>query len=165
VQVGDRFVPPRIFVHSRIANVPDLKMKIEVREGIPVVTEVTLQARPDGPEVRRRHLDALALDDLLEQIVAACSVKDADGTGRTLIPDMDRGAALRNVRGARSGRTRISQERLLKAAEIYREHVDGRPTEAIARAFGVSHRTAARYVQHARKSGLLSPTTPGKKKA
>jgi DNA-binding transcriptional regulator LsrR (DeoR family) len=73
--------------------------------------------------------------------------------------------ALANVRRARSGRPCISRERLQKVAEIYREHIDDRPTEAVSRTFGISHRTAARYVQQARESGLLPDTTPGKRKA
>jgi transposase-like protein len=50
-------------------------------------------------------------------------------------------------------------------ADIYRQHIDDRPTEAVSRAFGKSHRTAARWVQQAREAGLLPDTTPGKRKA
>ena len=141
-------------------------MTIEVRQGIPVYTEVTLQARPDGPEVRRRDLD-LPLDRWLELIVAACSLVGAvDASGRTtLVQPIEDRAALMNVRRARSGRPRIPQERLEKVADVYREHIEDRPTEAVSGAFGVSHRTAARYVQQAREGGLLPDTTPGKRKA
>jgi hypothetical protein len=169
VQVGDRWVPPRIIVHSPgSAKEPDLRMTIEVRQGIPAWTEVTLQARPDGPEVRRRDLD-LPLDGWLEQIVAACSLSavavDASGQWTTLVQPIEDRAALMNVRGARSGRPRIPQERLQEVADVYREHIEDRPTEAVSRAFGVSHRTAARYVQQARGADLLPDTTPGKRKA
>jgi Family of unknown function (DUF6214) len=169
VQVGDRWVPPRIIVHSAgSANEPDLRMMIEVRQGIPVYTEVTLHARPDGPEVRRRDLD-IPLDGWLEQIVAACSLIargiDASGNWTTLVQPIEDRAALTNVRRARSGRPRIPQERLQEVADVYREHIEERPTEAVSRAFGVSHRTAARYVQQAREAGLLPDTTPGKRKA
>jgi hypothetical protein len=51
------------------------------------------------------------------------------------------------------------------SAKIYRQHIDDRPTEAVSRAFGKSHRTAARWVQQAREAGLLPDTTPGKRKA
>lgn len=167
VQVGDRWIPPEILVTSRTAAEPDLIAKIEVRKGIPVYTEVTLRARPDGPEVRSRNLD-LPLDDWLEQIVAACSfVGNVDNSGRltSLVRPVQDGGALANVRRARSGRPRKSHEHLQKVAEIYREHTQERPTEAVMRAFGTSYRTAARDVQKAREAALLPPTTPGKRKA
>jgi hypothetical protein len=168
VQVGDRWIPPEILVTSRTDSEPDLMMKIEVRKGIPVWSEVTFRARPDGPEVRKRDLD-IPLDDWLELIVAACSmsVGSVDSTGRatSLLRPIEDPAALTNVRRVRSGRPRIAHEHLQKVAEIYREHIEGRPTEAVSRAFGVSHRTAARHVQQARDAGLLTGTTPGKRKA
>lgn len=167
VQVGDRWIPPEILVTSRTATEPDLVAKIEVRKGIPVYTEVTLRARPDGPEVRSRNLD-LPLDDWLEQIVAAWShVGGIDSAGRltTLIQPLQDPGALTNVRRVRSGRPRKSDEHLHKVAEIYREHEQQRPTEAVMRAFGTSYRTAARDVQKARIAGILPATTPGKRKA
>jgi hypothetical protein len=115
----------------------DLEMKIEVRQGIPVYTELTLRARPDGPEIRDKDLESLYLGEWLEEIVAGCSWTLPTESGRTLI----------------------------LVAEVYREHVSERPTEAVSRVFGVSHRTAARYVQQARESGHLPETTPGKRKA
>jgi hypothetical protein len=54
--------------------------------------------------------------------------------------------ALRDIQRIRSGRSRMSVERLQKIADVYRQHVDDRPTEAVARAFGVSHRTSFIYV-------------------
>src|SRR5215207_1996697 len=86
VEIGDRRrVPREILVQIRGGkNEPDLGMKIEVREGIPQWVEVTLRARPDGPEVRDKHLAAIHLGDWLNQVVAACSLGlsgvDPDGT-------------------------------------------------------------------------------------
>jgi hypothetical protein len=169
VVVGDRLVPSEISVEIRGGtSEPDLSMKIEVRQGIPVWTEVTLRARPDGPEVRDKDLSHVNLNGWIEQIVAACSYRYSGGAasghefwGR---PADDQGE-LANVRRVRSGRTRVSAERLRKVAEIYRDHFTERPTDSVARSFGVSHRTAARYVQQARSAGFLPPTDPGKKKA
>ncbi len=143
-------------------------MKIEVRQGIPVCTEVTLTARPDGPEVRDKDLEYLRLSDWLEQIVALASMKYSGsfpGGVTGWAKPVDDYTALRDIRRHRSGRPRMSRERLQKIADVYREHFDSRPTDAVRRAFGVSDRTAARYVDHARKAGLLPSTTPGKKKA
>ena len=60
--------------------------------------------------------------------------------------------------------TAISAPALAGAMMDHSAHFD-RPTEAVARSFGVSHRTAARYVQQARAAGHLPKTDPGKKKA
>jgi len=168
VQVGDRRIPRAIFVQIRGGeNQPDFAMKIEVREGIPQWVEVQLQARPDGPEVRDKDLATIRLGDWLEQIVAMCSLKySGTGPGWTSWskPVVDR-TAVPDIRRALSGRPRtVTPERLQKVAEIYRQHFEQRPTEAVARSFGVSHRTAARYVQQARSAGLLPETEPGKKK-
>jgi hypothetical protein len=168
--VGDRKIPAEIFVHVQGGlSEPDFSMKIEVRQGIPVCTEVTLTARPDGPEVRDKDLKYLHLSDWLENIVARASMKsggvpDDPATWGWGKPVKD-STALADIRRVRSGRSRMSRERLEKVADVYRQHVDARPTEAVARAFGVEHRTAARYVQQARAADLLPPTTPGKKKA
>ena len=166
---GDRIVPSEIFVEIQGGlSQPDLSMKIEVRQGVPVCTEVCLRSRPDGPEVREKDLAQIRLS-WLDQIVAQASMKFTgvpgqwgSGWGKPV----DDKSALADIRRIRSGRSRsVSQERLSKVAEIYREHVNDRPTQAVSRAFDVSHRTAARYVQQSRELGLLPPTVPGKKKA
>lgn len=51
-----------------------------------------------------------------------------------------------------------------RVAEIFREHVGGAPTQAVAALLGVASRTAARRVQQARDAGLLPATKQGKKK-
>jgi hypothetical protein len=166
VQVGDRWVPSEILVTSRTENEPDLTMKIEVRKGVPVYTEITFRARADGPEVRKRDLD-LPLEEWLQQIIAACSMTgsaDADGRWTTLLQPIEDPGAVTNARRVRAGRPRSSDERLQKVADIYRENIDGRPTEAVKDAFGYGHRHAARLVQQARAAGLLPETTPGKRK-
>ena len=159
VQVGDRRVPKNILVEiDGGANQPDYSMRIEVRKGIPRWAEVTLRARPDGPEVRDKDLGVFRLSDWLERIVAMCST--AHGS-----KPVDDWTALADIRGATTGRPRISRERLQQVAEIYRDHFDDRPTEAVATAFNKDRRTAARYVRLARDAGFLPDTTKGKKKA
>jgi hypothetical protein len=167
VELGDRrLVPREIFVHIRGGKKePDILMKIEVREGIPRWAEVALRARPDGPEVRDRDLSAIRLNDWLERIVAMASTVAPGGDTVWSKPEDDRTAAA-DIRRAVSGRPRtVTPELLQKVAAIYRQHFDKGPTEAVKRSFGVSHRTAARYVQQARAAGHLPETDPGKKKA
>lgn len=160
--VGDRLVPQEINVSIRGGvKQPDLDMKIEVRDGIPQWTEVFLRSRPGGPEVRTKDLTAIRLDDWLEQIVAECSLKKS-GTGwGKPVQDL---SAVRDIRAARRTPRTVTPELVSAAAEIYKTHFDDRPTDAVARSFGVSYRTAARYVQHARDAGLLSKTEQGRKK-
>jgi transposase len=170
VEVGDRLIPERISVTVLGGpSTPDFSMRIEVRQGIPVCTEMTLTARPDGPEVRDKDLKYLRLDDWLEQIVALASMKfsgSSPGGVTNWAKPVDDVTALRDIRRIRPGRPRkMTRERLQRIADVYRQHVDGRPTDAVAKAFGVSPRTAARHVGQARDAGLLPPTTPGKKKA
>ena len=85
VKVGDRWVPRRIVVQSPMPDQPDLRMTIEVRQGIPVYTEVTLQARSDGPDIRRKDLD-IPLDDWLERFVGVCSMiaMEVDESGQPI---------------------------------------------------------------------------------
>jgi hypothetical protein len=169
VQVGDRRrVPREILVQIRGGTkVPDLAMKIEVREGIPRWTEVTLRSCPDGPEIRDKHLAAIRLGHWLNEVVAACSLglSGEDGHGTVWSKPVEDDSAVGDIRRAVPGRPRtVTPELLQKVAEIYRQHFD-KPTEAVRRSFGVSHRTTARYVKQARAAGHLPDTVPGKKKA
>lgn len=168
VEVGGRWIPTEILVEIRGGpSQPNLSMKIEVRENIPQWTEVTLRARANGPEVRDKDFAALRLDDWLEVIVSAASAKGSGipGLGGWSKPQNDE-SALHDIRALRKGRPRTyTPELLQKTAEVYRRHFVSRPTEAVARTFGVPHRTAARYVQRAREAGHLPPTDRGKKKA
>lgn len=159
VPVANRRVPRNIVVTIDGAlKQPDYVMKIEVRQGIPQWTEVTLRARPGGADVRDKDLKALRLDDWLQQIVAMVS------TTGGLKPQEDH-TALDDIGLAMKGRPRISREHLEQVAEIYREHIDGRPTDAVATAFGRDPRTAGRYIRMARDAGLLPATTRGKRNA
>lgn len=162
VVVGDRLVPQEINVSIRGGfKQPDLDMKIEVRQGVPQWTEVVLRSRPGGPEVRAKDLDAIRLDDWLEQIVAECSLKKSGSGWGKPVQDI---SAVRDIRSVRRSPRSVTPEMVSAAAEIYKAHFDGRPTDAVARSFGVSYRTAARYIQHARATGLLSKTEQGRKK-
>lgn len=171
VEIGDRRIPREILVKVRgRRNEPDLAMKIEVRDGIPQWVDLWMKARPDGSEIRDKHLVSIRLKEWLQLIVAMCSTKySGTGPGGTTIwsqPVHDP-TAIPDIRRSLSGRPRtVTPDRLHKVAEIYRQHFDeGRPTDAVARSFGVAHRTAARYVQQARAAGLLPKTEQGKKKA
>ena len=158
VEVGDRLVPRVIDVEVAGSGPdPALRMRIEVRRGVPVYTHIALE----GDDIRQQDLRNLFLDDWLSQIVAALTF-NADGTKLT---KAGRGDAIRTTEAARRKRNRRDPNLLARVAEIYREHFDtGKPTQAVERAFDVSRRTAIRYVQEARAANLLPETVPGKKK-
>jgi hypothetical protein len=63
------------------------------------------------------------------------------------------------------GYRQITPELLKGVAEVYRRHIDGAPTQAVAKTFGVKPRMASVYVDRARQAGLLPQTTQGKKRA
>lgn len=167
VSVGDRFVPPEILVQvRRPPGHPALLLKIEVRLGVPVCTEVRLLANPDGTEVRPRDLKTVHLDTLVEQAVALCSYgRDELGHITKSAPTpADRKNAERarrgKVRQAGPGRPRVSPDRLQQVADLYGRHAaGGRPIQVIAEVLGVDPRTAARYVEKCRSDEfrLLPP--------
>ncbi|EFV14137.2 hypothetical protein [Segniliparus rugosus] len=163
VRIGDRAIPPEILVDFPGGdNQPSLFMKIIVRNGMPICSELQFVAKQDGPEVRPKDLRSVNLDHWIEVIVGACSSRWL-GDGH-YGQDHNYEQGINEVRRARKQSHRTMKPDLLKqVAEIYREHFDTGPVQAIQRAFGVSERTAARYVQLCRRDGLLPPTTKGKK--
>ncbi len=71
--------------------------------------------------------------------------------------------AAKVVQRARSAsRQVITEETIREVARVYRANATRRPTQAVAKAFGVQHRTASKYVRRARDIGLLPETTAGK---
>lgn len=162
VTVGDRLLPAEILVTFPGKNQPALTMRIVVRKGIPVCTELSLKA-DETTEVRAKDLSLVRIDDWLEYITAACS-ESAESSVIT-VGEPDAGA-LKAVRQARKATRRsVTPEILERVAGIYREHIADRPVQAVMAAFGTSERTAARYVERCRAEGLLPKTEPGRKKA
>jgi hypothetical protein len=168
VRLGDVLVPARVTTDSSAdASAPLLTAAYEVRDGRPECVELHITSRPNGRGIRLRDLEELfTLDAACEAAFSRFVIRpDQDWTQAALdaTPGLRREAA-RDVRQARRSRTR--RQELARVAQVYREHVDGNPTEAVRLVLSYgSHRTAARRVQEARAAGLLPPTTPGKRKA
>ena len=173
VDVGDRLVPPRFQAvlppwDERVG----MRITVEIRAGVPVCRRLEFEAAPDGRDLRPADL-AINLDAVVEAMCASVTlhVVDENAAPSNLMiganpetPFWDE--TVRRMRRARVGRpVKLSDERIQKAAEVYRTNVGDRPTEAVAAAFGVAHRTAAKYVMEARTRGFLPSTTPGKKQA
>lgn len=164
VVVGDRYLPSKIevvFPGGTDSPQPGLEFTIEVVKEIPTVTRVELKTREGGRGIRPSDLDDIRrrLNDWTEDIVAGSMMEVLSNVeGRLVV--VDRADAHRaNARAARAmqsgGRRKITTEHLQRVAEVYREHEEGTPIEAVEIAFGTSYRSAARWVQKAREEGLL----------
>ncbi len=166
VRVRDRLVPEAIFVDLYgDGEQPSLQMKIEVRQGVPVCTELRLTARPGGRDIQRADLRAVRIDSWIEQVVAVCSYEQVeDGAITKSAPTPADSENVRQARrnAARSGRPKVPPERLHEVADLYRRHPDGQPLLVVADVLGVSARTAARYVEKCRSDGLLPPREKAK---
>jgi len=177
VAVRDVYMPETVDVWGRFpgkSDQPLLRLRLDVRQGIPSFTRVEIESTPNGAEVTGVHLGLVR--DILEWwrdvVVQRCaqSEPEHDLTSEPVWADSQ--AASVAVKQARRGAPRKATDaRHERVAAIYRAHVDGKPLDAIRDAFRnangdkISRRTAARYVEEARKAGHLPPTTPGKKKA
>jgi hypothetical protein len=176
-KVGDVAIPRKIefrgsFIDSRG---PMWTMGIELRNGVPECVYLELDGEGDN-EVRSKHLKAIPVEEWVTQVVAACSQPvidepEPDPYGLGLGPDyrLDYGPTtpekLKTVeRMQRRRRDPRSDRALLEhVAEMYREH-PGAPNQAIAAAFGVSERTAARWAKYASEAGLLPKVNQGQKR-
>lgn len=100
----------------------------------------------------------------LAQIMTALPPDDWDQIARQQVaafvparaPVPTNGAAIRS-------RFRLTDDHLNTVAAVYGEAqaVGAPPTRAVQHHFGVAHSTAAKWVGHARKAGLIAPTTKG----
>jgi hypothetical protein len=185
VPVRDVFMPERVEAFGHFPGKPDqpiLRMTIEVRQGIPSFTRVEVAASTGGADITGAHLGQVRdnLDWWLDMIVrhsaqtAAARVRPGvDGWQTVTAPNWaDSDAASNAVRQVRRGRPRKATDaRHQRVAMIYKAHISGKPREAIQDAFrledgtNISPRTAARYVEEARKAGYLPATSQGKRKA
>jgi len=174
VRVGDYALPAKVVTELKgDRGNPDVTVQFEMRDGRPQVVGVYLVADAQGRQIRTSDLQSLPLDAMLVSVftgVAMKSTYDPETNVTTSDPVTDErefwaavNAVDAAVKAPRRGTTKAELEQV---AKLYREHVDGRPVEAIRTLMGYgSDRTAARRVEQARAAGLLPSTTPGKKKA
>ncbi|MGI9156951.1 MAG: hypothetical protein ACR2FG_09985 [Marmoricola sp.] len=169
VRVGDRYFPAELLVtFPSDARGPALRMRLAVVDGVPQCRELTIESKEAGREVRTGDLRAVTLESWVEDLFAVVSqrvVAETDGVVSTVSGEspLRLAEAAKVVQRARSAsRQIITEEKLREVARVYRAHASSRPTQAVARAFGVEHRTAAKYVRRARDIGLLPETTAGK---
>lgn len=163
VVVGDRVVPPLIEVDfPGVDGQPSLFMRIEVIEGVPRCTELTLRRADNGREIRPRDLSAVQLDSFIEMFVAVCSGRVTASSSQGWAGEFGDGEAfvrggMKTIRDVRKGSRRpLRGERRQRVADVYNAHESG-GIEAVEAAFVVSRSTAIRYIRAARDAGLIHP--------
>lgn len=161
VRVGDRLVPRLIEVDFPGGDgQPSFFGLIEVIDGVPRWTELTLKRIQDGREIRERDLRAVNLDEWLDAFVSSLSgeIREReDGveeavyrTGEASIRQ-----GMKAIQNARKGSRRpMTLARLSRVAEAYLGQETG-GIEAVEIAFTVSRSTAIRYINAARDAGLI----------
>lgn len=166
VRMGDRLVHEEIRLNFPGAGgQPRLEATIDSSSGVPRCTAMQLFAVEGGREVRSTDLRGIEVESLIEAVVPLFTMEgewDENGAFRGVekVPDSDSDdfrrarSALRQAR--RASRRKVTPELLTQAAEVYRSHPE-RPAEAVELAFGVSPRTAYRYISLAREHGALEP--------
>ena len=166
VVVGDRLVPRIIEVDFPGIEEPGIYMVIEVLDGVPRCTELTIKSNEGGRGIRKRDLLAVDLDTWIETFVSWCSAGPIHAQVQNGIVNMyadtpgDEKAVregMKTIRDVRKG-SRMSASRKRRVAEIYNAHETG-GIEAIERAFSVSRSTAIRYIRAAREADLIEKGT------
>lgn len=150
---------------------PDLHCRIELRDSVPNLVELSYRSSEKQREIRQKHLRATELTELVNSVYRQwiIEVRDVwrDEPGGIGIPAIgeEQQRVLRNlVYDMKAGRRQVNAELLQQVAQVYRDHFDHAPAEAVARTFGVKPRMAHQYIRRAREHGFLPPTTQGKKK-
>lgn len=167
VKGGSRF-PQHVLARKHLPRKADLELSIEVVDGQPVVTLLSLSC-PSG--VSPSLAQGLPLERIFHSTIASIAGATTAAwnrrmEGRPGAPSQrpsNVGSILRlrpedettrvGTMGARRGRS-VADEDLQKAAAIARTN-DYDPRQEIARRLNVSPRTATRYIAEARKRGLL----------
>lgn len=150
---------------------PDFHCRIELRDDVPRLVEISYRASEKQSEIRQKHLRATELANIVNTIYRqwVFEVRDVwrDEPGGMAVPTIgdEQNRVIRDVvDDLRVGRRHVNAELLRQVAEVYRANFDKAPAEAVARTFGVKPRMAHEYVRRARERGFLPPTTQGKKK-
>lgn len=180
--VGKKLVPKWIELTTTGGAAPDMRVRVEIRDGSPEVVELGWKARSDQREIRQKDLRGIDIAKLAIDLYGTCFEerhpfpKGPDGEFPTDEQLDEWAAKVRKSRKAarnfvdRQRRPReyraINDDLLRAVAEVYRANITKRaPTQAVAKHFGVGNRMASEYVQRARAQGLLPPTVRGKKNA
>jgi hypothetical protein len=162
VPVGDQLgLPAKLtYRHEGLPPQPALVIDVEVTDGgVPVCTNVQLTGVAGVSAVRVGDLRRVPLERILDQVVAAATHERQGPTGwrktwgERMLAEKRRGT--KAIRAAqREARRKITPELLTEVAAKHRE-IDGAKVTGIADSYGISTRTASRYIRAAREGGYL----------
>jgi hypothetical protein len=178
VRIGEIFIPActDLLIVNRAGD-PQVSLTMEVRQGVPCFTCISVKSAEDGRALIGQDLAIIRglmlywLDEIPAQI-AHTQEQDFARLPEWADQATARASLKATKHSRRSGhssnkrvRHQMTPEFLANVARIYRANVDGRPTEAVRSAYAVPYRTAARWVELCRSDEhrLLSPP-PGKGK-
>jgi len=179
-----RFLPAWVEFDLFGLDEPDLHLRMEVRDGVPRVAELSWRARENQSEIRQKQLREVGVNEVANLVYGPWVSELRDDGSFVILPTpsaeyavdpvegkaflMAGGEQYRAIRGSlddlRAGRRHINTELLRQVAEVYRANFDNGPAQAVARTFGVKPRMAHEYVRRARDRGFLPMTSQGKKK-
>jgi hypothetical protein len=161
VRSGDLVLPERMTARLEYPEDHTIEVDVVVIDGAPVCDAIRVVRHPDRPSLRGAELRLVPVDDLIAMACAEVAMR-VESTGRgnvraTLVPDPELPETFgRFRRGQR--RNAITDALLQDVARTWREGKStGAPAEHVREAFGVSPRTAARYIRLARERGFLEP--------
>jgi hypothetical protein len=170
VKAGGKYMPMWMEYAEDGHDGPDRFCRVELRDDIPRLVELTYSAAESQTEVRQKHLRDTNIADLIDVLYGMLVIEIRDGEAVLNLGELGsrQDVEIRNFLADTrmgKGKRRITDELLRQVAEVYRANIDNAPTEAVARTFGQRTRQASTYVQKARERGYLPPTTQGRKKA
>ena len=170
--VGQMQMPARftLYLFDHDSGGPNIDLTWEVRGGVPECVDVHITRSEGGHEIRVSGLAGVRIEDCLERAVWWLMWPRVDGGGEPELPDkthwFDFGRAREAVTQTRSARAarkvKITDDVLREVADVYRDNISDKPTEAVAEHFGKQHRTAALYIKRARERGFLGVAIKGK---
>ncbi|WP_137147141.1 hypothetical protein [Mycolicibacterium sp. CR10] len=164
-KVGDRWLPsPVIYEHPGSESEPGYRLTFEIWDGVPVCTEVQLTAKSaQRVHIRPKDVKTVAarLENSLHDWLAFLEYERV-GPGKFVrrgMPSEEQVRATRRVieSARRQTRRKMSDDHLAAVAAAF-SAATGPPVEAVAAAFGVTERTAWRYIEKARKANLIEGT-------
>jgi hypothetical protein len=159
VLLGDRTAPRQVeLVLALDPEEVTYRLALEVIDGRPACREFRVLTHEGGRGIRSGDLTAIKVDEMVASAYAMAS-RRSDGEDESGLPAITR--TITEATGPRY--RRMTPDLLSRVAQTYRSDTTGRPTQAVAEAYGIPHPTAARWVYRARKAGHLPPTTRGQK--